>query len=77
MVDQHGVVDFYNSPWLEMWQEPPVIVDPAPTDEVRHAWRVHGSNVKGQDMVPIWRNKGTVSLAASLLRHVEPECLER
>lgn len=73
MVDQHGMVDFYKLPWLEMWQEPPVIVDPAPTDEVRHAWRVHGSNVKGQDMVPIWRNKGTVSLAASLLRHVEPD----
>ena len=48
-------------------------VDPAPTDEVRHAWRVQGSNVKGQDMVPIWRTKGTVSLAASLLRHVEPD----
>ena len=73
MVDQHGVVDFYRSPWLEKWQEPATPADATPTDEVRHAWRVHGSNVKGQDMVPIWRNKGTVSLAASLLRHIEPD----
>jgi 5-methylcytosine-specific restriction protein B len=71
MVDRHGVVDLYQPPWLEKWQKK--TVDPPPTDEVRHAWRVHGSSVKGQDMVPIWRKKGTISLAASLLRHVEPD----
>ncbi|OBG41513.1 McrB family protein [Mycobacterium sp. E3198] len=69
--EKHGVVDLYASPWLEMWQKPKSR-QPRPTDEVQHAWRVHGSNVKGQDMVPIWRNKGTVSLAASLLRPIQP-----
>ena len=39
------------------WQKPATSSEPKPTDEVRHAWKVHGSNVKGQDMVPIWRNK--------------------
>lgn len=73
MVDQHGVVDLYQSLWRDKWQKPTVAVEASPTDEVRHAWRIHGSNVKGQDMVPIWRHKGTVSLAASLLRHVEPD----
>ena len=72
IMDEHGVVDLYVSPWLEKWHKPKVI-PPEPTGEVQHAWRVHGSNVKGQDMVPIWRKKGTVSLAASLLRHVEPD----
>ena len=32
--------------------------EPEPTDQVQHAWKVHGSNVKGQDMVPIWRTEG-------------------
>ena len=38
---------------------------------VQHAWKVQGSNVKGQDMVPIWHTKHSVSLAASLLRAVD------
>ncbi len=38
---------------------------------VQHAWKVHGSNVKGHDMVPIWHAKHSVSLAASLLRPVD------
>lgn len=36
--------------------------EPGPSHEVKHAWRVHGSNVKGQDMVPIWRQKGLFPL---------------
>ncbi|MFC7418258.1 McrB family protein [Gordonia phosphorivorans] len=67
---QGGPVDFYNSPWKEIWQ-PPSAADPEPTDEVTHAWKVYGSGVNGQDMVPIWRRKGTVSLSAKFLREVE------
>jgi 5-methylcytosine-specific restriction protein B len=37
----------------------------------RRAWLVRGSSVNGRDLVPIWREKGTVSLAASKLREVE------
>lgn len=59
-----GHVDLYAQPWIEMWQQ---------TKTVRHAWKVHGSNVKGQDMVPIWRARESVSLAASLLRPVNDE----
>lgn len=61
-----GHVDLYAKPWIERWLKPP-----APP--VRHAWKVHGSNVKGQDMVPIWRHKQSVSLAASLLRPVDAD----
>ncbi|MEO9330060.1 McrB family protein [Gordonia aurantiaca] len=42
-----------------------------PTDQVTHVWKVHGSNVGGIDMVPIWREKGTVSLAAKFLRPLD------
>ncbi len=69
VMDQHGVVDLYASPWVETWLNGKTTTS-EPTDQVQHAWKVHGSNVKGQDMVPIWRRKGTVSLAASLLRPV-------
>ncbi|MGV0741021.1 McrB family protein [Mycolicibacterium sp. XJ870] len=69
MAEQGGPVDLYASPWVERWQQ----VQPPPPADVQHAWKVHGSNVKGQDMVPTWRRKGTVSLAASLLRAVDPD----
>lgn len=69
MAEQGGPVDLYASPWVERWQPP----QPPPPADIQHAWKVHGSNVKGQDMVPIWRRKGTVSLAASLLRAVDPD----
>ena len=72
IMDQHGVVDLYQSPWLEKWQKPKG-TPPEPTGEVQHGWKVHGSNVKGQDMVPIWRSKQSVSLAASLLRPVDAQ----
>lgn len=55
-------VDLYTEPWVELWQTPKA---------VRHAWKVRGSNVKGQDMVTVWRAKHSVSLAASLLRSVD------
>ncbi|MDQ1308487.1 MAG: 5-methylcytosine-specific restriction enzyme, partial [Actinomycetota bacterium] len=60
-----GHVDLYAEPWIDRWQKPSS-PDPEPTDQVQHAWKVHGSNVKGQDMVPTWRAKQSVSLAASL-----------
>jgi 5-methylcytosine-specific restriction protein B len=65
-----GHVDLYAKPWVDRWQN--LSPDPEPTDQVQHAWKVHGSNVKGQDMVPTWRAKQSVSLAASLLRPIDP-----
>lgn len=38
----------------------------------RRAWLVRGSSVNGRGLVPVWLSKGTVSLAASRLRAVEP-----
>lgn len=64
--EEGGHVDLYAKPWVGRWLKKS---EPA----VRHAWRVQGSNVKGQDMVPIWRRKGTVSLAATLLRPVDAD----
>ncbi|BBX24036.1 hypothetical protein MTER_34470 [Mycolicibacter terrae] len=61
-----GHIDLYEKPWIERWLKKPEL--PA-----RHAWKVQGAGVKGQDMVPIWRRKGTVSLAASLLRPVDTD----
>nr|WP_090339727.1 AAA family ATPase [Mycolicibacterium malmesburyense]CRL68236.1 ATPase [Mycolicibacterium malmesburyense] len=70
MKAEGGHVDLYAPEWLEKWQKvtPPT---PEPTADVQHAWKVHGSNVKGQDMVPVWRRKQSISLAASLLRPVD------
>jgi 5-methylcytosine-specific restriction protein B len=55
-------IDLYSEPWIELWRR---------SEVVQHAWKVHGSNVRGQDMVPIWHDKQSVSLAASLLRPVD------
>lgn len=55
-------VNPYAEPWVGLWQK---------STAVQHAWKVHGSNVKGQDMVPIWHDKQSVSLAASLLRPID------
>ncbi|NDZ92853.1 AAA domain-containing protein [Streptomyces sp. SID6673] len=70
--EQNGAVDFYLPPWRDRWKKsedpaPP----PPPTDQVTHAWKVYGSNVAGSDMVPFWREKGIVSLAAKFLRPVD------
>jgi 5-methylcytosine-specific restriction protein B len=65
-------VDLYAEPWIDLWQKPPTST-PEPTDQVQHAWKVHGLNVKGQDMVSIWRRKQSVSLAASLLRPIDDD----
>ncbi len=67
-----GHVDLYAKPWIDLWQKSSSPA-PEPTDQVQHAWKVHGSNVKGQDMVPAWRAKQSVSLAASLLRPIDPD----
>ncbi|ORW17061.1 AAA family ATPase [Mycolicibacter nonchromogenicus] len=67
-----GHVDLYSPEWKAKWEKgtPP---KPEPTPDVQHAWKVHGSNVKGQDMIPVWREKQSLSLAASLLRPVDPD----
>lgn len=73
ITDQEGdQVDLYAKPWVDRWQKPPT-PGRGPTDQVRHAWKVHGSNVKGQDMVSVWRRKQSISLAASLLRPIDGE----
>ncbi|OBB19711.1 AAA family ATPase [Mycolicibacterium setense] len=73
ITDQEGDhVDLYAEPWVDRWQKPS-IPEPGPTDKVQHAWKVHGSNVKGQDMVPVWRREQSISLAASLLRPVDAD----
>lgn len=72
MREQGGPIDYYRSPWHERWYSSSDDTI-APTDEVQHAWRVRGSNVLGYDLVPMWREKGIVSLSARLLRPVEPE----
>jgi 5-methylcytosine-specific restriction enzyme B len=36
----------------------------------RRAWLVRGSSVEGHDLVPVWLQKGTVSLAAARLRPI-------
>ncbi|MFW0786142.1 AAA family ATPase [Gordonia sp. CPCC 206044] len=71
MAEQGGPVDYYQPPW-DGWRSATDDA-PAPTDQVQHAWRVYGSNVAGVDMVPIWRTKGTVSLAAKFLRPVDQD----
>jgi 5-methylcytosine-specific restriction enzyme B len=38
----------------------------------RRAWFVRGSSVNGRDLIPVWLERGSVSLAASKLRPVEP-----
>ncbi|WP_418345534.1 McrB family protein [Rhodococcus pyridinivorans] len=72
MAEQGGPVDYYKPPWKERWQLEGGTTA-TPSDEVSHAWKVYGSNVAGEDMVPIWRTKGTVSLAAKFLRPVDPD----
>lgn len=70
ITDQEGDhVDLYAKPWVDRWQKPSTPT-PEPTDKVQHAWKVHGSNVRGQDMVPVWGQKQSISLAASRLRPV-------
>jgi len=70
MEAEAGHVDLYAPEWKARWQGG-TPTPPGPTPDVQHAWKVHGSNVKGQDMIPVWREKQSLSLAASLLRPVE------
>jgi 5-methylcytosine-specific restriction enzyme B len=37
----------------------------------KRAWLIRGSSVNGRDLVPVWRERGSVSLAATKLRPVE------
>ncbi|MGH3778066.1 MAG: AAA family ATPase [Pseudonocardiaceae bacterium] len=38
----------------------------------RRAWLVRGSSVDGHDLVPVWLQKGSASLAAASLREIDP-----
>ncbi|MBA2472573.1 MAG: AAA family ATPase [Pseudonocardiales bacterium] len=38
----------------------------------RRAWLVRGSSVDGHDLVPVWLQKGSASLAAASLRQIDP-----
>ncbi len=38
----------------------------------RRAWLVRGSSVIGHDLVPVWLQKGSASLAATSLREIDP-----
>nr|MDQ3761522.1 MGMT family protein [Actinomycetota bacterium] len=42
---------------------------------IRRAWLVRGSSVDGHDLVPVWLQKGSVSLAAASLRQIDPPVL--
>jgi 5-methylcytosine-specific restriction protein B len=42
------------------------------TAPTQRAWLVRGSSVNGHDLVPTWLSKGSISLAGSHLREVEP-----
>ena len=72
MAEQGGPVDYYLAPWKNRWQSSQG-TNATPTDQVTHAWKIYGSNVAGEDMIPIWRTKGTVSLAAKFLRPVDAD----
>lgn len=64
-------VDLYTPPWAEKWQ--PSKSQPEPDPGTAHAWRIYGSNVAGTDMVPVWQQKSSVSLAAKFLRPVNSD----
>lgn len=49
-----------------------MLADMESSEPVRRAWLVRGSSVNGNDLVPVWLSKGSVSLAASRLRLVHP-----
>jgi 5-methylcytosine-specific restriction protein B len=54
----------------EQFQERVLAAEPATS--APRAWLVRGSSVDGRDLVPVWLERGSVSLAASNLRPVTP-----
>jgi 5-methylcytosine-specific restriction protein B len=47
-------------------------IDGAAESPSRRAWLVRGSSVDGHDLVPVWLQKGSASLAAASLREIDP-----
>ncbi len=47
-------------------------IDSAAESPGRRAWLVRGSSVDGHDLVPVWLQKGSTSLAAASLREIDP-----
>lgn len=72
-----GHADFYRSPWRKRWltpAEPDVPEAEADSGgEVRRAWLVRGSSVRGRDLVPTWLEQNFVSLQASRLPALDPD----
>lgn len=70
-------VDFYRSPWRERWRTPaePEIpeAEPEPAANVRRAWLVRGSSVRGRNLVPLWLAEKFVSLQASRLPSIDSD----
>ncbi|HHX47579.1 MAG TPA: AAA domain-containing protein [Brevibacterium sp.] len=66
--EQGKPMNFYREPWRSQWAPEPSRSD----DPTRKAWLVRGSSVDGQDLIPLWREEGFVSLRASKLREVQP-----
>lgn len=58
-----GPVDFYRSPWVEIWK-------PAPSTE--RSWLVRGSAVGGRNLIPEWTSQGFVSLPTANLSPIDP-----
>ena len=61
--DSGGGVEYYKSPWLELWTPPP---------RTGRAWLVRGSGVSGRNLIPDWIKDGFVSLPAANLPHIQP-----
>ena len=49
-----------------------LLADLDSTATTQRAWLVRGSSVNGRDLVPVWLRKGSISLAGSHLKEVQP-----
>ncbi len=60
--DSGAPVDYYRSPWLELWTPPP---------RSGRAWLIRGSGVSGRNLIPDWLKDGFVSLPAANLPQID------
>jgi 5-methylcytosine-specific restriction protein B len=49
-----------------------LLADLDSTATTQRAWLVRGSSVNGRDLVPVWLRKGSISLAGSHLKELQP-----
>ena len=61
--DSGAPVEYYRSPWLELWTPPP---------RSGRAWLIRGSGVSGRNLIPDWLKEGFVSLPAANLPRIDP-----